>query len=275
MIKRILVALSGTSYTASAIQYAIELAKLHEADLTGVTITNSAELSNTGPAPIGGGAAATELAEYRREITQEHVEEAISTFEDACREAGVSHAIRREEGNACEELVSLWRYHDLTIFGLRGLFEYGVVQNPDDMLIQIIREGVRPLLAVAETYRPVKRVLIAYNGSMPSAKAMKHFIQYALWPDLVIKIVCFDMEGEEADQLLEDAQGYCRSHGYDVETELVNAPPRDSLIDHATQWKADIIVMGSSAHSRMSRFVFGDTALNIIQTAHIPLYLAR
>ena len=275
MIKRILVALSGTSYTASAIQYAIDLAKLHEADLTGVTITNSAELSNTGPVPIGGGAAATELAEYRREITQDHVEEVISKFEDTCAKAGISSAIRREDGNPCEELVSLWRYHDLTIFGLQGLFEYGVVHNPDDMLIQLIREGVRPLLAVAEAYRPVKRVLIAYHGSMPSAKAMKHFIQSNLWSDYVMKIVCFDKEREEADQLLGDAQMYCRSHGYDVETELVDAPPRDSLIDHATQWKADIIVMGSSARSRMSRYVLGDTALNAIQTAHIPLYLAR
>ncbi len=275
MIKRILVALSGTSYTASAIQYAIELAKLHEADLTGVTITNIAAMSDTGPVPIGGGAAAAELAEHRREITQEHVEEAISKFEAACAKAGVSSAIRREDGNPFEELVSLWRYHDLTIFGLRGMFEYGVVHNPDDMLIQLIREGVRPLLAVAEEYRPVKRVLIAFNGSMPSAKAMKRFIQSNLWPDQVLKIVCFDKDRKEADQLLGDAQTYCGSHGIEVETELVNAPPRESLIDHASQWNADLIVMGSSARSRMSRYVLGDTALNTIQTAHIPLYIAR
>ena len=169
----------------------------------------------------------------------------------------------------------MWRYHDLTIFGLRGLFEYGVVHNPDDILIQLIREGVRPMLAVAETYRPIKRVLISYGGSMSSAKAMKHFIQSALWPDQVIKIVCFDKKPEEAEKLLGDAQAYCQSHGTDAETELVSEPPRDSLIEHATGWNADIIVMGSTARSRMARFVLGDTALQTIQTAHIPLYLAR
>ena len=38
MIKRILVALSGTTCTTSAIRHAVELAKEHDAELTGVTI---------------------------------------------------------------------------------------------------------------------------------------------------------------------------------------------------------------------------------------------
>ena len=41
MIRRILVGLAGTTYTPVAIQRAVSLARLHEAEITGVTIVNT------------------------------------------------------------------------------------------------------------------------------------------------------------------------------------------------------------------------------------------
>ena len=48
MIKRILVALSGTPFTDSAISHAIELAKVHDAQLTGVTVVDPTQLESVG-----------------------------------------------------------------------------------------------------------------------------------------------------------------------------------------------------------------------------------
>ena len=58
MIKRILVALSGTPYSASATQHALQLAEAHGAEVTGVTLVNHDALDAREPVPIGGGAAA-------------------------------------------------------------------------------------------------------------------------------------------------------------------------------------------------------------------------
>ena len=53
MIKRILVALSGTPYTKAAIQHALELATHHGADVTGVTDIDLAKVAHVGPVPMG------------------------------------------------------------------------------------------------------------------------------------------------------------------------------------------------------------------------------
>ena len=61
MIKRILVALSGTSCTPSAIAHGVELAKEHNAELSGVTVIDPNRLKDVGPVPICGASAAHEL----------------------------------------------------------------------------------------------------------------------------------------------------------------------------------------------------------------------
>lgn len=276
MIKRILVALSGTPFTESAIKHALELAKIHDAEVTGVTDVDLARLAQTGPVPIGGGAAAASLVEHRLQLTQEHIEEAIAQFEKACGEAGQSQCcIDREEGDPFEHLAEQWRYHDFTVAGLRGLFEYGVVHNPDDELIRLLRRGVRPILAVAREYRPIKRVLIAYGGSMESAKAMKRFVQMQLWPDLQVRIACFERKHDEAEGLLADAATYCRAHDIEPETDRVTGDARHHLLDYATEWNADLIVMGASSRARIFKHLLGDTAIHCLRQAEIPLFLAQ
>jgi nucleotide-binding universal stress UspA family protein len=275
MIKRILVALSGTSFTPVAVRYALELAKTHGASVTGVTLVNLEALTNVGPIPVGGGAAAIELAQHRQAVTEERIEQAIVDFETACRDAGMIHCVDRETGDPLDRLVSLWRYHDLTIFGLRGLFEYGVVHNPDDVIIRLIREGVRPLIAVPDEHRSIKHAVIAYNGSMGSAKAMKRFVQSRLWPDVRLSLVTFNSRFEEGEKLLADAAAYCEAHGFDPARHVVDASPRKGLLAFGGEQAADLIVMGSTARSRMTRYVLGDTAMHTIRDAEIPLYLAR
>ena len=119
MIKRILVALSGTPHTESAVTHALELARAHGAEITGVTDVDLAKVANVGPVPMGGGAAATELVEHRLQRTEKLVVEAIAHFESACACVDVPYTIVRETGNPYEKLISFWRYHDLTVAGLR------------------------------------------------------------------------------------------------------------------------------------------------------------
>jgi nucleotide-binding universal stress UspA family protein len=275
MIKRILVALSGTPYTRAAIQHALELARDHGADVTGVTDINLAKVASVGPVPMGAGAAAHDLMEHRLQLTRQQVEEAIADFEATCAEAGRTSTVVREAADPYDTIISVWRYHDLVVAGLRGLFEYGVLHQPDDVLIRLIDKGVRPILAVARQHRPIRRVLVAYNGSMESAKALKRFIQMKLWPEVEVKIACFDGPPDEAEVLLADAVDYCRAHGVEAEHQHVQGPPRERLLEHAAEWQADLIVMGTTSRARILQHLLGDTTLHALRHAEIPLFLTQ
>jgi len=277
MIKRIIVGLGGTPYTPVAIQRAVGLAKRFEAEITGVTVVDLKNLSKIGPVPVGGEHAADKLHKHKIVVTKEQIEEVISKFESACAEDGIKYQVKLEERkNPFDLMISLARYHDLMIFGLQSLFEYGIsVENTKDILVRLVSAGVRPIIAVSDEFRSIQKVLIAYSGSMESAKTMKRFIQLHLWPDVKIKIVTFQSSEDKAQRLLFDASEYCRAHGFAVETESNPGIPKDWLLPMATLWQADMIVLGNSVRNLLVKRLFGETALHIIRNADRPLFLCQ
>ena len=275
MIKRILVGLGSLAYAKSATAKAIELAKSHDAELTGVTLFDVGRLDYTGSVPIGAGQLAKELKGSRLDDARNIIASAEKHFEKECKKAGIVFDVRRETGDPLQAMVSLTRYHDLVIGGLQSLFEHGVVDEPHDELAILVREGVRPLLAVSEKDRPIKRVLICYSGSMESAKTMRRFIHLRMWPDAKLKIVTFGQKKPEPEKLLSDAAEYCRAHGFDLETEHILDPPKTALLPYAEAWETDLIVLGNSAKRMLLRRILGETALCIMRNTEIPLFLAQ
>ncbi len=277
MIKRILIGLGGTTYTPVAIRRAVQLAKRFEAEVTGVTVANIKHLERVGPVPVGGEQAADKLYRHRIAITNKQIEEAISNFITACDADGIKYKVEQEERqDPFDLMISLARYHDIMIFGLRSIFEYSISdEEPKDILARLISAGVRPIIAVSEEFRPIQKVMIAYSGSMESAKTMKRFIQLHPWPDVKLKIATFHSSEDKARRLLFDASEYCRAHGFDVETESNQGIPKDLLMPMATLWKADMIVLGNSARNLMMKRLLGETALHIIRNADRPLFLCQ
>lgn len=275
MIKRILVGLGDPKYAASATRQAIRFAQQFGAELAGITICDLDRLEHIGAVPIGAGGVAIELREHRVQQMQKALAGAVNEFESACQDAKVPHRVIRATGNPFEGLIAQARYYDLVVCGLKSLFGHGVVDEPPVELLRLVEGGVRPLVAVADQDREVRRVLIAYSGSAESAKTMKRFIQMNLWPDAALRIVTFDKTHEEAANLLADAEEYCRAHGFDPATEFVDKDPRHALLPYAKDHLIDVIVIGNSARNLLLRRVFGETALHVMQHAEVPLFLSQ
>jgi nucleotide-binding universal stress UspA family protein len=274
MIKRILVGLAGTHYTPVAIRTAVELARQRQAELTGVTVVDPARLSNVGSVPLGAEEAAEELREHRLRLTAQRVEEVIAQFESACAAAGVVYRVAREKGDAFRKMLAYSRYHDVTVFGLRSVFEYWFEEDDScSLLARLVEGGVRPILAVSEQYRPVRRVLIAYSGSVESANTFRQFIQLGPWPELTLRLVTFGEPEEGGEKLLADAAGYFRTRGLEPETDHVPGSAMDQLLPYAEATGADMIVLGNSARRYLLKRLFGETALHVMQHADRPLFL--
>ncbi len=276
MIKRILVGLGGTPFTAIATQCATELGDTHQAQLTGVTIVDAAKLENVGPVPAGADAYAQRMREKKIKITREGTELAISVFKEHCaKQQVVCRRIQYEQGDTFEAMIAESRFNDITIFGLRSIFEYGFVTDPDKAIIKLLRQGVKPILAVAEHYRPVKTVLMALSNSMESARAIRDFIRLNPWPGANLRIVHFTTNKETEPFLADKAADFCRAYGFEVQTDLVDGHPRSDLLPYARENQIDLIVMGNSSQNIIKRSILGDTVLETIHSAEIPLFLSQ
>jgi len=276
MIKRILVGLGGTPFTTVATKIATELGDLHQAQLTGVTVVDTSKLDNVGPVPVGGGAYAQRLRERKARITKEGTEQAIAAFKEHCSEQQVvCRRIEYEQKDPFAAMISEARYNDLTIFGLRSIFDYGFTTDPDKAIIKLMSQGVRPILAVSDTYRPIKKVLIAYSGSMESAKAIRHFIHLNPWPGVPLQIVHFQEGAEKEPFLVKDAAEFCQAHGFEVKTDKVAGQARTDLLPFARENDADLIVMSNSANRALIRRLLSNTVLETIKSADRPLFLSQ
>jgi len=277
MIKRILVGL-GTSRTATSVtDHAIDIARSRAAELVGLAVTDPLRLDWTGPRPMGVGVdiAAADLRRQRHEKAAADIAAAGELFATRCRAAGVTHRVSAETGDPFEIAADLVRYHDMCVFGLRGLFEHDVVPEPRDALERLVSDGVRPILAVTEDYRPIRRVLVAYSGSLESAKTFKHFVHSGLYAEAPVRIVHFGDDAATAARRLEKAAGYFAAHGRSVETDHAAGDAAKELIPYAQAWQADLIVAGNSAKNLLLRRIFGETALQLLRESPLPLYLAQ
>lgn len=269
MIKRILVGLAGTPYTPVAIQRAVTLAQTHDAEVAGVTVLDAKRIRANATHRDSVGA-------QRMQIAHTQIQQSVDEFESACRAANVKHRVIEESGDPFTSLVDHARFHDLMVFGLRSVFEYDFLAgDPESILIQLVSAGVRPLIAVSKEFRRISRVLIAYNGSMDSAKAMKRFVQMRLWPNVELKILAFHPSDEKAREMMLPAEDYCRAHGFRVCQQSNPGDPKSLLLAATALWRADMIVMGNSARSALVRKVLGDTLLETLRHTTIPLFLAQ
>ncbi len=96
---RILVGLGGTAFTSVAIRRTVELARIHAARVTAVTVVDAKRLDHSGPVPLGGATAAYEQREQRSQVTAAAIGKAIGAFEAACGAAGVKYSVRQERGD--------------------------------------------------------------------------------------------------------------------------------------------------------------------------------
>jgi len=275
MVRKILVGLGDKTHASSATQIAIELARQNQAELTGNCVLDVARMRRTGPVPIGAGNLAQELREQHLAEAKQIIDTMSRQFEQDCEHAAIPYRILQDEGDPFQSLIDLARYHDLIVCGSQHLFEHGVVDEPPAELARLVSAGVRPLLAVTEHPLRALRTLIAYSGSMESAKAMRRFIQMRLWPDTKIRIVTFKHRRGNEEQLLADAANYCAAHDYDVTIEYIPKPAKRNILPYAQQWDADLIVMGNSNKRLLLRRILGETMLHTVKHADRPLFLAQ
>lgn len=281
MIKRILVGLGGTHFTAVAIRQAVDLAERHGASIVGVTLVDPNRLKRVGPVPAGGAAYADRMRERRMTVSREALEEAMTALEAACAKAGVGCRIEWEANAPFDRMIALARYSDLTFFGLRSLFdcdfssECGLSNEPRESVVRLISGGVRPIIAVAPQHRTLRSALVAYSGSMGSANAMRCFVQLRPWSELRLQIVHLEERKGRGGRLLEEAADYCRRHGLEAETEAIDAKAPGGLLRCAQEKNCDLIVLGNGMGGLLKRRILGDTTLELIQKADRPLFLAR
>ena len=278
MIKKILVALDADTDTPVATHYAADIARRHSAEVTGLAVVDMGSIEASSR---GGGIGSMYLMEKIQEnLTAEArsvARQLTKAFKEVMEEAGVAFDVQVEEGVPFERIVEDMKYHDLLVVGRVPHFFYSHPEEKTKTLVRVVKKSIGPTLVVPETYRPVRHVLVAYDASGASARAMRRFVHLQPFgTDLTLEILNVHTKGERAgSQLaLQMAKSYMDAHGYATHTSSIQGTdPAKQIAEFAQQFEADVVVAGAHSISKLAKLAFGSTTASLLEKSPVPLFV--
>ena len=277
MIKRILVALDSDQDTAVAIRYAEVIAGRYGAQVVGLAVVDTEHIdAEARGGGIGSMYYAAKLRKRMSRETWERAQELIRTFDVALQASGIEHTEMVKEGVPFQRIIEEMKYHDVLLLGNDPHFFYGKPEKQTDTLAQVVKRGSAPTLVVGPEYKEVSRVLIAYDGSVASARTTRSFIQLLPFgSDVTLEVIhVHDGLQAESELMLGLLEKYTISHGLGLRKMSVRgADVADIIVNHAKDVQADLVVAGAHSVSKFREWTLGSTTSELLESVPPPIYL--
>ncbi|MCB5174204.1 universal stress protein [Microvirga lenta] len=164
---------------------------------------------------------------------------------------------------------------DLLMIGKRGEAADFAKGHLGSNLERVVRASHKPILVAARAFRPISRVLIAYDGGASANKAVEHVIRDPLLRGLDCEMLMVGAREGEPRFHLDAAAGRLRDAGFKVQSHLLQGSPEEVIGDKVEKDGIDLLVMGAYGHTRIRNLVVGSTTTAMIQRCKIPVLLFR
>ena len=259
--------------TEAGERYALELAQLSGAT---VTVTSSGAAPSL-PAFIRS-ELPSDLLDHMREDVETTARAALDAFAKRATEVGVTVELVMLDlstGDVGTEVSCLARYFDAT-----------VLQQPDpagtetaDLIEAVLSGSGRPVMIIPfrQDSSQLRTILIAWDEGRPAARAVADALPLLAMAERV-EVVRVGDAGRDRNRHSSHLIRHLARH--DIEAHMTSlvadrGSVAGTLLSHAADVKADLIVMGGYGHSRLREIVLGGTTRRILQTMTVPVLMAH
>lgn len=280
MIKKILVCTDGSGHGTVAARYGISLAGKLQASLMGLHVLDSRMLEGPLMADISGWIGAqpygAQLQQFR-ELMQQRGEAVIEAFNALCQESGITPESWVKMGHPSRVILDEEIRAELIVIGQKGehadLMGDMVGSNAD----RIVRNSIKPCMVVGPVFRPITRILVAYDGSAHASQALQVAVELAqsLEAPLASVTVREHNHGPDPERAVADCRTLCKAHGYPLETIIADGDPTEAILAEVAARECDLIVAGAHGHGRIHEMFIGSVATRLITTSDLPVMLVQ
>ncbi|ETX29426.1 universal stress protein [Roseivivax isoporae] len=190
-------------------------------------------------------------------------------------DAGIRASEHLRHGDLIEAISEKEGDAEMILIGKRGEAADFAKGHLGSNLERVVRAASKPLFIASRAFRPIGKVLIAYDGSASAMRAVDHVARSPLYAGLGIRIVTVGSATDAARKGLEDAKAMLSAAGLDAETGILPGQPEEALGKLIEEARFDHLVMGASGHSRLRSLFVGSTSLEMIRTCKVPILLVR
>lgn len=276
--KNLLVYLDQGASNKERVNTAIAIAKVHEAQLTGVVVNALPASSILHKLGFGKG---EELMEQQRI----DAEEIIEHFKQMTEQEGVqadTRIIECVEGRAAEKLARMARIFDLSIMRQAN------PDKPNAAFISELSEEVmlssgRPVFFIPYIGAhniPCRRGLIAWDGSKSATRAVHDALPLLkMMEKVIILIVDADkIEHYAASQPGEELSRHLSIHGVNNEiSRVLKAEVSTStiILNELSDSGADILIMGGYGTPKLREVMLGGVTRTLFECMTVPVFMSH
>jgi len=164
---------------------------------------------------------------------------------------------------------------DMILIGKRGEAADNAGAHLGSNFERIVRASHKPVFVANRAFRPIRRVLIAYDGGVSAMKAVDYVARDPLFAGLEVIVATAGSETAELRGALENARATLKAGGHEAEARVLKGQPEKALGELVEQGRIDLLVMGAYGHSRIRTLVIGSTTTEMIRSCKVPVVLMR
>ncbi|MEM1395149.1 MAG: universal stress protein [Cyanobacteria bacterium P01_D01_bin.116] len=288
-MKSILLCTDGSTFAENIYKYGAWFATQLNASIKVLSVTDirSQQVANTGnlSGSIGLGASENLLNELvnleheRAKINNQRARLILDNASQILKAEGVEEfKLIHKTGFLVDCLHEFEHNSDLIVLGQRGEAADFAQGHLGANVDRIVRGSSKPCLVTSSAeFKPIERVLLAYDGSATGKKILKFLANSSCFPNLEIHLltVAKNSSDKSAIAKLNQAEQSLKAASYQPICSLLEGESEKVIEKYVEEQNVSLLLMGAYGHSRIRHLVIGSTTAQLLRSSNIPLLLFR
>lgn len=275
MFKDLLVNLSIGAKTDTAAAFAVDVAAAFEAHATGVAFAYEPVI----PATVMGGVP-TDFIEAQIAESERAANKAKEHFDRLAQLASIvsdSHMFTASLGGAADQFSRMARRFSLAV--VMQAQEEGLAA--DGLIAEAAMFGSGgPVIVVPYIHKAglkTDTIMVCWDGGRASARAINDSLPLLARARQVEVVIVAGEEGKRDTVPGADMGQHLARYGLKVEVKRIVADGDipNTLLSHAADISADMIVMGGYGHSRLREFILGGVTRTMLESMTVPCLISH
>lgn len=214
----------------------------------------------------------TRIDEAEGKLAREQGKILLTAAEERLGKEGIAARTLHRHGGIVETIIERESGADMLVIGKRGASADFAKLHLGSKVERVVRAATKPVLVASRAFKPIERVVVAYDGG-PSARKALHFAATSpLFDDVGLHVV---MAGDDTSDHRETLKRAAETLGAHATTALGAGPAETVIGSEMRSVGGDMLLMGAYGHSPLRSLIVGSTTTAMMRTCLVPVLLFR
>ncbi|MEN3973173.1 universal stress protein [Sphingomicrobium sp. XHP0235] len=214
------------------------------------------------------------IEETQARLAREQGEQLLANAKDRLAEKNVAEVeAHMLHGDIVDTIIEREAAADLVVIGKRGASADFARTHLGSKIERVVRQSGRPVLVANREFAAIEKVLVAFDNSAATRKAVAMAATSPLFEGVTAHLV---MVGGDEPAAQSGYDWACEMLGERLGShERMTGEVEGALIAEAGRLDADMILMGAYGHSTWRQLFMGSTTAAILRGVALPVLLFR